>query len=557
MKQLHNDAQAFAELYPEQAKQLNLTAMQDKDPYVERLLEGVAFLTGQVKQHIEADLPEISATFIEQFWPQMDKVFPSCVIMQFQPNLRQVQQSTIINRNTELLSNMVGSENTVCHFNTTEDLTIQPVHLLEANILQMNSGSRKINLQFQVEPGNDLNQLDFTDFKLYINADDYHLAPLLYAFTDADNQAKVTFPQIPASADQSLARGSIHLANLTDQSMLLSEFGREQLAFHLLHEYFCFRAKYQFVIIEQLNQIKFPKICQSFNIEIETNVDLPSRLQLSAKNVLLNCVPAINLFRTSAEPINLDHQSAEYELLANSQKPTSLKAYAVESIDAINAVTGERTILKPLYDFAQRSDVTGHFATYKKDQNYKLSFGGIDQSAMQRLSIDILAYNGDEPRRFLTENTITETAENISFGKFTNITRPSAVLHPPAMSDRHWHLIKYLSLNLQTIDDANKLRQLLTMFNWSDKADNKKRIAGIKSLQLTPIEKIYHGALRSGNAVTILLDEENYSTLADAYCFSVMLKQFFIEYADINCFIEVRINFVKGHQQWTWSNLSW
>lgn len=559
MQQLHGEAQGFAELYPEQAQMLNLSALRDKDPYVERLLEGVAFLTGQIKQHINADLPEISGTFIQQFWPHISKPFPSTCIMQFQQNLRQVQKTTMIPRDTDIVSEPLGRENTACHFLTTEELAIQPIHLVDADIVQMTSGLRKIQLHFQVEPGIDVNSLDLSAFKFYVNADDFHVAPLLYAFCDDHNTVQLKFPDIPASRDYTLPKKSVRLANLTAETMLLPEFGREQLAFHLLHEYFSCQQKYQFVKIDNLSSISFPTLCQNFTIEFETEAQLPSRAQLGKENILLHCVPAINLYRTTAEPINLDHTTSEYDLIPSTQKPNSMVAYAINDIVATNARTGERSQLTPLYDFSHRNDVGAYFATResmtdKGLNRLQLSFGGIDDSNTQRLSCEMLAYNGDVPRQLIKENDLVETAENISYGKFTNITRPSAVLAPPGTDDLHWQLIKYLSFNLQTFNDADKLQALLRNFDWSNKADNKKRIAGIKELTIIPAEQIVRGALRTGNEVHLLLDEENYATLGDAYVFSKILTEFFTLYADINSFMRIKINFVKGHQQWTWSS---
>lgn len=559
MQQLHQEAQNFAELYPEHANALNLSALQDKDPYVERLLEGVAFLTGQIKEHIDADLPEISGTFIQQFWPHISKPFPSACIMQFQQNLRQIQKTTFIEKNTDIISQPLGPESTVCHFLTCEQLAVQPLHLVSADIVQLTSGQKKITLQFQVEPGVDINNLEFSQFKLFVNADDFHIAPLLYAMCDEDNNVKVTFPETAASRDATLPRRSVRLANLQAENMLLPEFGREQLAFHLLHEYFAYKAKYQFIQIDNLMNVQFPKLCQSFNIEIETFVEIPSRLQLSKDNLLLHCVPAINLYPATAEPINLDHFKTEYDVVASLQKPTSMVPYSVDSIVATNARTGQRSTLSPLYSFAHRDDKGAYYAVHEslteKGQNrLKLSFGGIDDSDTQRLSTELLVYNADVPRHSIKEHTLNETAENISFGKFSNINRPSPVLAPSYLEDLHWQLIKFLSLNLQTVDTAEKLQMLLRNFDWSNKADNKKRIAGIKDLQIINTEKIQRGALRSGNEIKILLDEECFSTMGDAFWFSKILSKFFNLYADINCFIQVRIMFVKGHKQWLWSS---
>ena len=44
MRLLHEAAADFAKAHPEQARMLNLAEVRDRDPYVERLLEGMAFI---------------------------------------------------------------------------------------------------------------------------------------------------------------------------------------------------------------------------------------------------------------------------------------------------------------------------------------------------------------------------------------------------------------------------------------------------------------------------------------------------------------------------------
>ena len=57
---LRRDAGAFAEAYPKVAGRLRLSGDAADDPYVERLLEGVAFLAARAQQRLDDELPELS-----------------------------------------------------------------------------------------------------------------------------------------------------------------------------------------------------------------------------------------------------------------------------------------------------------------------------------------------------------------------------------------------------------------------------------------------------------------------------------------------------------------
>lgn len=57
-------------------------AEKDADPDIERLLEGVAFLTGNLRQKIEDEFPELTHGLIKMLWPNYLRPVPAmtCVV---------------------------------------------------------------------------------------------------------------------------------------------------------------------------------------------------------------------------------------------------------------------------------------------------------------------------------------------------------------------------------------------------------------------------------------------------------------------------------------------
>ena len=75
---------AFAEAHPDQARMLRLDALEDRDPYVERLLEGVAFLSARVQERLDDDLPEYTQRLVGLLYPHFLTPFPSCCVLAFE-----------------------------------------------------------------------------------------------------------------------------------------------------------------------------------------------------------------------------------------------------------------------------------------------------------------------------------------------------------------------------------------------------------------------------------------------------------------------------------------
>lgn len=59
-----------------------------RDPDVERLLEGFAFLTGRLRQKLDDQLPELSHSLMHLLWPNYMRPIPAFSMLQFAPLLR-------------------------------------------------------------------------------------------------------------------------------------------------------------------------------------------------------------------------------------------------------------------------------------------------------------------------------------------------------------------------------------------------------------------------------------------------------------------------------------
>ncbi len=84
-------AQIFSKEQPALAPMLGEPS---SDPDVDRLLEGVAFLTGYIREKIDDEFPEIIHELLRQTWPHYLKPVPSTTLIQFYPEagLNQIQE---------------------------------------------------------------------------------------------------------------------------------------------------------------------------------------------------------------------------------------------------------------------------------------------------------------------------------------------------------------------------------------------------------------------------------------------------------------------------------
>lgn len=86
LNHLRRLADEFARNNPALAPLLGVDSANDPD--VERLLEGVAFLTGMVRQRLDDEFPEFIQELAQLLYPHYLQPLPCLTLLQFQPRGR-------------------------------------------------------------------------------------------------------------------------------------------------------------------------------------------------------------------------------------------------------------------------------------------------------------------------------------------------------------------------------------------------------------------------------------------------------------------------------------
>ena len=76
----------FAEQFPKIASRLGMNGLEVADPYVERLLEGFAFLAARVQLKLDAEFPRFTQALLEIVYPHYLAPTPSMVVVQLKPD---------------------------------------------------------------------------------------------------------------------------------------------------------------------------------------------------------------------------------------------------------------------------------------------------------------------------------------------------------------------------------------------------------------------------------------------------------------------------------------
>jgi len=127
-------AAEFARAFPKVAARLDLAGDPNEvcpDPWVERLLEGFAFLAARVHLKLDAEFPRFTHSLLETVYPHYLAPTPSMAIVQFQPDLTDdgLADGFTIPRQTVLRGK---GDRTKVEYRTAHDVKLAPLQVVEA-----------------------------------------------------------------------------------------------------------------------------------------------------------------------------------------------------------------------------------------------------------------------------------------------------------------------------------------------------------------------------------------------------------------------------------------
>jgi type VI secretion system protein ImpG len=123
----------FAREFPKIAGRLGMEGMEVSDPYVERLIEGCAFLAARVQLKQDAEFPELAQRLVEMVSPNLVAPLPSMLVARIQcandPNLL---NGFRIPRGSALMGAETALSRTRCEFRTAQDVVLTPIRVVGA-----------------------------------------------------------------------------------------------------------------------------------------------------------------------------------------------------------------------------------------------------------------------------------------------------------------------------------------------------------------------------------------------------------------------------------------
>jgi len=577
----------FAREFPKIAGRLGMEGMEVADPYVERLIEGAAFLAARVQLKQDAEYPQLSQRLLEMVCPNLAAPVPSMLVARIKPsNDPNLINGFRIARGSALIGPETAMSRTRCEFRTAHDVVLTPIrvvgaeYFLNASDLAMSNlplperPRSGVRLKLELPAGLSFAQLKLGALRFYIGGLTDVALRLHELVTGGCVGVLAGAPSRGNdSSRQFLGASQVRGAGFGDEEAMLPVTLRGLAGARLMQEYFAFAQRFLFFDIGGLGAAFAQTSGYALEIVLLFNRYVASlEGAVEPDNFQLHCVPAINLFERRADRLQLDEGATAYHLVPERTASLDYEVFDILSVKGFREDSEEQTFL-PLFA-APQAEPAGDRAYYSaareprlpsergKREGPRSAYVGTEtflslvdsrevpfRGTLRQLAVQVRCTNRDLPLFMPTgqaggELSLNASAPIESISITAGPSRPQSALREGGVA---WRLIGLLSLNYLSLLDSDPengaltLREILSLFSASADVGLKRQIEGVRSVAVKPVVRRHPVAgpiaFSRGLQVKVTVDDLSFEGGSAALLVSV-LHQYFSRHVSMNSFVQ-------------------
>jgi type VI secretion system protein ImpG len=581
---LREAAREFGEEHETVAERLGLKTPTDPDPYVERLLEGVAFLGARVQLKLHDQYPEFTQHLLHAIQPHYLAPMPSICIAGFEP--KEGEQTLIkghkVPRGTELIATAHDQGNVPVPFRTAHDVTLWPLRITQVEYMASRASVASyaaaadvraeagLRLRFEAMEGADLAQIDPKHLPIYL-AGSESVPGELYRQLIGETQAVLARSSDAPDNGPWLRLERPGQCGFEDHEALLPAEERSFRGYRLLSEYFACPERFLFVDLKDPGRAfrQSGKACDIVFLFSRSSPVLAGAIEPSTFR--LYATPAINLFEKQLGRVQVSPYEHEYHVVPDRTRPLDFEVFRLLEVKAFERDNGNPRDVAPLYafgallyDWREALFYTSQLrprrlSTREQRVRRRTDYVGTEtwisltapgdasrMDAIQELSARALVTNRELPELLQFRGDTHFMISGVPARGVGVLRAPTRPRPPLGLGDGAWRVIGHLTPNYMTLapedgNDPSVLRDHLALYGQQDDAALRRQIDGVQAISSTKVARRVPGldrmAIARGHRIKIRLEDGGFDN-ARMFLFSAVLERFLAEFASINSFTE-------------------
>ncbi|MGX5846270.1 type VI secretion system baseplate subunit TssF [Mesorhizobium sp. PL10] len=595
-------AAEFADMHPAVARNLSLDTVPCPDPYVERLLDGVAFLAARTRLKVDAERSRFSRSILDVLYPDLVTPAPATAMVVLKPG-QQVQTMLaghVVKRGTRLVSSLQAGLSTRCTFTTAQDMTLFPIAISSVGYFQDRSalaaagigpiggkgGEAALRITLARTGKGKLDELALDRLDFYFA--NRTKAPLIFdavfgvcSGLGARAEGKSN-PLSPLPAPE--------MVGIADAEALMPRTRPTFEGYRLLREYFMMPERFHYARVTGL--LPVVRKCQAgLEIVFLFRRPVPELADLTPADFDLFATPIINLFERECNVIELDQRKTRQVLHADRTRARDFEIYRVIRVEDADA-EGPDAEIPELFSLGQNRGSGWVYSTERRPRRptederrqgvTRTSYAGDDvflaisrpvhsqaNRPLKRVDIMALCTNRDLAILDDTPTLTLEAGDPVEAVRLLGALRSPQPAIPAALpagadgesraDDLAWRLVSQLALNFLSlakegrgVDPLHALLDLYAERGDPGLARNVRSIVRIDSRAV--IERLaIEGPMCFGRGTEVTLHVDQ-SVLAgqSTLLLSGLLSRLFARHAGINGFVRTRTRLLQKQEDVPW-----
>ena len=575
---LRDDGVEFAHSHPDVAKELGMGKSHWRDPQAEMLVQSFAFLSARIRNQMEQDRCAIPNALLNHLYPHMQAPLPSMTVVKAQASLqtadgRSVERGRIFSVEAEAAKRTMLCRFSNCYDTPIWPLTATDIDSISVKELDFVDPDSEINgvlrIALRTDAKNPIQDLPLAEkgLRFYLNGG-HELSGHLYELLST-SLVKIAV-DIPGEGLRFLDKTALQWLGFADDEAALPDSEDSNPGYRLLREYFTFPQKFLFCDVKGL---PLTGADRAFNLYFLFTDPISETVDLTSDCMQLNCMPLVNLFSQSIEPIRLTGRQYEYPVESDRLNVANSEVYQITSLHSV--VNGEAPQpISPCYELSEfdGEDDASYFYSFRRELSESERIAGT------RMFVSLLDMNMDVcdvpaeaiggtalcTNRRLPEKLHEGSRLNLEgAGPVTGARLVSKVSEygiPKITGNAPWQLVSQLSLNFLSITGGDKgldaFKSILRVYTDPKNLLVWKQINSLKSISSQRVARVVKDTksqgVTQGLQIRLKINESDFRGISPVL-FASVCRYFFVLYASLGTFVELVLESNKDRGDWkTW-----
>jgi len=517
---LREMGQEFAKQYPKIASRLKLSANETPDPYVERLLEGVAYLTARTQLKIDAEYPRFVQRILEVIYPQFLHPTPASTIIKFDTSkhynvnvLNKLKRGHLL----ESLPIDIDANTLSCHFSLTQDTELTPIeleashytnslsYLPDLKSVKTGTSLSALRLDFSIRSAIKCSELTPGDVVLYLGSELPVASQLLNLLMNSCTNVVCHSFEDARRWHYPIEEYPKHKGFTKDEALVF-DLNKSISSLRLMQEYIQLPEKFLFVSQRGINEaVRKAELNGDFalsapqteDVIVENGVNkrvvghekrwfsvsflfdsyVPELTQLlKEQDIAINTAPIVNLFKKKSVRFPVTMQDTDHHVIVDRVQPLNFEVHSIERVKGFDKFNNQQVNFTPIYKAADQEvfinkNNSNAFFSMRREKRAPSTSAGLYGGRTSYLGSEVylsMMSEGQSVFSFNIDHLAVETwCTNRDLPLILTRSLESDFLIDAALPIRAAHIISEVTKPIDAVSEDHTLWSLLNQLNLS------------------------------------------------------------------------------------------